>query len=193
MCSPWATLADLPRSKDTPSNGEPWHLPCPRNAARKGTDGTSRPPSVLAPGSLRADRRHWAVGGWWLALCRRALGATWSRGGGRWVARRFVRSSSSRSFFLSFFRTSCISFARSRGSSLRVLCMARVGLSTWDRWFRRPAAPAFCLDRWHRQLNGRRPTFFPCLSPALLSQVGMLVAVGLRSPGVWLPALWGIG
>ena len=38
-------------------------------------------PSVLAPGSLRVDRRHGAVGGWWLALCRRASGATWSRGG----------------------------------------------------------------------------------------------------------------
>ena len=83
-------------TEDTSFNGEPWHLPCPRNAARKGTDGTSRPPSVLAPGSLRVDRRHWAVGGWWLALCRRALGATWSCGGGRGRSSSRVRWCSSR-------------------------------------------------------------------------------------------------
>ena len=85
MCSPWATLADLPRSKDTPSNGEPWHLPCPRHAARKSTDSPPGPvractgPSTCGP---TAWGRRWVVHGWPFAGVHWEP-CTWSCEGGR--------------------------------------------------------------------------------------------------------------
>ena len=64
------------------SNGEPWHLQSPRHAARKSTDSPPGPVrACTGPSTCGPTAR--AVGGWWLALCRRALGATWSCGGGR--------------------------------------------------------------------------------------------------------------
>ena len=180
---PSVPCSDYPlRTRGHPFNGEPWHLPCPRKQpARKSKDGPPGPVPLLGPGSLRVDRRQGAVGGWWLALCRRALGATWSRGGGgRWVACRFVRSSSPRSFFLSFFRTSCI-FRKVKGILIEGLVHGACWLVYMGPLVSSSSGPAPNLDRWHRQLNGRCPTFCPC-RPGLFSQVGKLARLGSGPP-----------
>ena len=76
---PWQTCQDPRTPHPTVSRGTS-HA----HGTQPGKARTALPAlSVLAPGPLRVDRRHGAVGWWWLALCRRALGATWSCGRGR--------------------------------------------------------------------------------------------------------------
>ena len=79
---PSVPCSDHPlKTRGHPFNGEPRRLSCPRKQpARKSRGGLPSSVLLFGPGSLRVDRRHGAVGGWRLALCRRALGATWSRG-----------------------------------------------------------------------------------------------------------------
>ena len=75
---PWQTCQDPRTHHPTVSRGT-----SKAHGTQPGKARTALPAlSVLAPGPLRVDRRHGAVGGWWLACCRRALGATWSCGGG---------------------------------------------------------------------------------------------------------------
>jgi hypothetical protein len=74
---PWQTCQDPRTPHPTVSRGT-----SEAHGTQPGKTRTALPAlSVLAPGPLRVDRRHGAVGGWWLALCRRALGATWPCGG----------------------------------------------------------------------------------------------------------------